>query len=256
MAHPEWLVKMPIAHRGLHGGLDNEYPENSIAAFRRAAKYGIPFELDVQLAGDGSLVVLHDANLARVTGEDLAVESVTRKTLQELRIGSSDERVPILYDVLEEINGEVPIVLDVRRWRPSFSTDLEHAVSDATRGYSGELAMQSFDPFSVFNLRRMTKGHPIGQISGSLKSAGRISGAIGRSMAANFITKPDYISYELESLPSRYVNFWHHKKKRPNITWTVTRESEEERAEYLADNYFFDSYWPRIYADKKVSTSG
>jgi len=244
---PQWLVTKPIAHRGLHGGLNQGHPENSMAAFKRAADYGIPFEMDVQLAGDGLLIISHDANLKRISGLNVTSENVDRKALQRLRIGSSGEPIPMLGSVLEEINGRVPIVIDVRRWRPSLSPDLERAIAKVINGYTGELALQSFDPFSVFNLRRMTNGYPIGQISGSLKSASRLQGAIGRTMITNYITGPDYISYELESLPSRYASYWRDKRMRPNITWTVTSEAEENRTAQLADNFFFDSYRPRAY---------
>lgn len=29
MAYPDWLVATPIAHRGLHDGINESYPENS-----------------------------------------------------------------------------------------------------------------------------------------------------------------------------------------------------------------------------------
>ena len=43
------------AHRGLHRR-DKSVPENSLAAFRRAAKEGYGIELDVQLSKDGQVV--------------------------------------------------------------------------------------------------------------------------------------------------------------------------------------------------------
>ena len=41
-----WLLMRPIAHRGLH---NNEYPENSLAAFWNAVKNDRPIELDVHI---------------------------------------------------------------------------------------------------------------------------------------------------------------------------------------------------------------
>ena len=44
------------AHRGLHN-LSEGVPENSMAAFRRAAEHGYGIELDVQLTRDGQVIV-------------------------------------------------------------------------------------------------------------------------------------------------------------------------------------------------------
>lgn len=43
-------------------------PENSLAAFRRAAEAGYGAELDVHLTRDGRLVVIHDGDLERMCG--------------------------------------------------------------------------------------------------------------------------------------------------------------------------------------------
>ena len=69
-----WLY----AHRGLHGG---SVPENSLAAFSRAAEAGYGIELDVQLTLDGRLVVHHDASLKRVCGADLRICDITFEEL-------------------------------------------------------------------------------------------------------------------------------------------------------------------------------
>ena len=53
-----------------HRGFSDEYPENTILAFEKAKEAGFDgIELDVQLSRDGELVVIHDEELKRVTGE-------------------------------------------------------------------------------------------------------------------------------------------------------------------------------------------
>lgn len=239
---PGWLTERPIAHRGL---FDDERPENTLAAFRHAVAKGIPVECDVQLARDGLLLVVHDRNLRRLAGADVSVPEVGPRQLAELRIGRTSERIPTLAEVLAEINGAVPVLLDVRRYGLPLSADLERLVARTISGYAGPLALQSFDPVSVTRFRGLARGHPVGQVSGSLPSVGRFASLLGRSMAANLFSRPDFISCELAALPSPYVSFW--RTGRPLLAWTVRSRQEEARAAELADNFIFDGYLPDVY---------
>lgn len=94
---------------------------------------------------------------------------------------------------------------------------LERSIADVIGAYTGQLAIQSFDSLSVFNLRRMMRDRPVGQIPGSLRSAGCIADAVVRSVIINFATTTDYVSYELGSLPSKYVDYWSGKRGLINI---------------------------------------
>ena len=70
-----WLV----AHRG-GAALA---PENTLPAFEQAARLGADaFELDVRLTADGEVVVFHDDDTARVTGQPGTIEG---RTLAEVR---------------------------------------------------------------------------------------------------------------------------------------------------------------------------
>ena len=60
------------AHRGgplatVHGELRPAYPENSLPAFRHAAKAGFVLEMDTRVTADGRAVIMHDASLNRTT---------------------------------------------------------------------------------------------------------------------------------------------------------------------------------------------
>lgn len=243
----DWLLSGPIAHRGL---FDTEagIPENSLAAFRRAADAGIPFELDVQIARDGTLVIAHDATLVRMTGVERRVADLDRDDVRRLRLraGGCDEPLPTLPQALEVVDGRVPVVVDVRRWGMDAGSRLERGVAAVVRGCSGPLAVQSFDPLAVHRLRRLLRDRPVGQISGALRSAGRAAAWVGRTMATNAVTAPDFIAYELEMLPSRYATFWR-RRGLPLIAWTAGSPEDEARAARLADNFFFDGYLPAAY---------
>jgi glycerophosphoryl diester phosphodiesterase len=68
-----WLATKPIAHRGLH---ETNKPENSIPAFKAAIEHGYPIELDIQLCADDIIVVFHDYNIERMTGQNRMMKDV------------------------------------------------------------------------------------------------------------------------------------------------------------------------------------
>jgi glycerophosphoryl diester phosphodiesterase len=75
-----WL----IAHRG--GA--RLAPENTLAAFDRAASLGVDaFELDVRLARDGEVVVFHDDETERLTGAAGTIEGRTSAEVRGLDAG-------------------------------------------------------------------------------------------------------------------------------------------------------------------------
>ena len=90
------------AHRGLFNN-DGDCPENSLAAFRRAKEHGYGVELDVRLTADRQVVVFHDDDLARVCSDPRRVDECTYEELQTLRLLNSDEKIPLLKDVLTEL---------------------------------------------------------------------------------------------------------------------------------------------------------
>jgi glycerophosphoryl diester phosphodiesterase len=93
-----------------HRGYARHAPENSLAAFRAAIEAGADIiELDVQMTSDGEVVVLHDEDLRRMTGDKRRISRVSLEELKQIpylprkEYGSevSRERVPALRDVIE-----------------------------------------------------------------------------------------------------------------------------------------------------------
>ena len=73
-----------FAHRGASG----EAPENTLAAFQRAATLGVVYmELDVHLSRDGQVVVIHDETLERTTNGHGLVKEHSLAELQGLDAG-------------------------------------------------------------------------------------------------------------------------------------------------------------------------
>ena len=111
--YESWLVKQPIAHRGLFG---DKIPENSIAAFKNAIKNKLPIELDVTCLADGTPVVFHDEKLARMTGKDGFISNCKYEDIQKLTLAGTKERIPTLQEALDLIDGKVPILVEIKNY--------------------------------------------------------------------------------------------------------------------------------------------
>ena len=87
-------MKYKLAHHYAHRGFHDKpaIPENSMAAFSRAAEHGFPVEFDVHLLSDGGLAVFHDEDLERETGVkgrmkrlDLSSATVSKEPMKRSR---------------------------------------------------------------------------------------------------------------------------------------------------------------------------
>ena len=128
-----------IAHRGYRA----KYPENTLTAFRAALDAGVDMiELDVLLSKDRKMVVIHDPALERTTNGKGPVGELRLAELKDLDAGSwfdpqfAGERVPTLEEVLDLVNGQVPVNIEIKRavYEPEAPPDaIEKQVVDLVR---------------------------------------------------------------------------------------------------------------------------
>ena len=75
-----------IAHRGAN----LLAPENTIEAFTAAVNLGFEYlETDVRASIDGVPFIMHDANLSRMTGENLDINSLTSDDIDSIKINGT-----------------------------------------------------------------------------------------------------------------------------------------------------------------------
>ena len=148
-----------------HRGARESAPENSLRAFELALAEGADgVELDVRLDRNGRVIVLHDAELSRVSKgtETRPAEALGAAELGAVDLGGG-ERVPLLVDVLRlfrERGARVNVELkrDVRR-----PAALLSGVEDAVRASEAppELVIfSSFRPGFVAALARRLPAFP------------------------------------------------------------------------------------------------
>ena len=228
-----FLLKTPIAHRGLH---DDKIPENSLAAFRAAIKKNHPIELDVHLIKSGEVIVFHDDRLRRMCGIDADVCNCTFTKIRELYLKDTEERIPLLTEALDLINGQVPVLIELKCDRPTGK--LEASVIDIMKNYNGKYALQSFSPFSLKYIRKHAPKIPRGQLSSDLRKQSFYAAPVNpmfKNLWFNPVAKPDFISYDIHELPNKRITNLR-KKGIPVLGWTVRTEEEREEALKSCDN--------------------
>lgn len=217
------------AHRGLHQ--KPSVPENSLAAFRRAAERGFGAELDVHLLADGGLAVIHDARLERTTGRPGMVEDLTLADLPDYRLEGTEEIIPTLQQVLEVFGGKTPLIIELKAERNNCAALCE-TVCRVLDGYPGVFCLESFDPRCIWWLRRHRPAVVRGQLADDFirEPAGLpwVLRVALTNLLQNALGRPDFVAYRYgarENLSNRLCRrLW----KVAGAGWTL--KSAEELA--------------------------
>lgn len=125
----------PPAHIIAHRGDSAHAPENSLAALDSAIAAGADrVECDVRIAGDGTLVVSHDADLSRIAGRSVLIDDTPAEELARTAAAAGASVLP-LATLFEAAHGRIPLMLDVKSLIPAV---IEKIAAD--------LAAAAFDP--------------------------------------------------------------------------------------------------------------
>ena len=226
---PDWLTEWEYAHRGLHG---DGAPENSLEGARRAIAAGMGVECDIQRSADGAAMIFHDWDLLRLTGTEGLIEGHTALEMRELRYLDSDEGPATLSDLLKLINGQVPLLVEIKSKR-GYDVELTcKIVAKELAGYSGASAVMSFDPRVARWFRRHASSIPHGLVMRE-DEIGYTQMAWQRRIAFA-IARPQFLAYHIEALPNRWVAGLRDKGL-PILTWTVNSPETRARALGQAD---------------------
>ncbi len=247
-----FIIKNFIAHKGLY---DHQSPENSMSAFKKAIDNNYIIECDVRLISDGTVVVFHDEQLSRMTNRDGYVKNLTKETLVDYKLLDSDESIPTLEQVLELVDGKVGILIDLKDTQIRVG-QLEKAVCKLIRHYKGDVAVQSFNPLSLEWFAKHLPNVLRGQIScffkgREYKGVSFIRKCLLKRMKFNKRSKPNFISYDINDLPNRFVKKY---KGLPLIGWTVTSQEQYRKAFSDVDNIIFEGFVPKVVPMKLDTT--
>lgn len=230
-----WLINTPIAHRGLH---NDDIPENSMAAYFNAAQKGYAIETDIRFTNDGEIVTFHDDTLIRMTGKEGNVIDYTYEELKELNLGNSQEKIPLFKDFLRELEGKTPLLIEIKD-QPE-RKDLTEKALELLKDFKGEYALQSFNPFYVRKVKKLSPDTVVGQLAAKKAVDSRLKNFILRHFIMNIGAKPDFISFCVDDLPYSPAK----KKNCRLICWTVRSLEDKAHAEKYAENYIFENLLP------------
>ena len=239
--YESWIVKSPIAHRGLFG---DKIPENSIPAFKNAIKNKLPIELDATCLVDGVVVVFHDEKLARMTGKDGFISNCKYSDISKLTLGQSKEKIPTLKDALDVIDGKVPVLIKIKNFGKIGG--VEKAVWKILQEYRGEYAISSYNPYTLEWFKKNAPKIKRCQLA-SFFTNKEITGVkkfyLKRLLLNKKISEPNFIAYNAEDLPNKYIKKY--MGVIPVLAYGVNNEGDETRLENFVDNIIFSGFIPK-----------
>ena len=249
-AQLEPFMKQPIAHRGYFDN-DSAAPENSLAAFQRAIDHGYAIELDTQLSADGTVVVLHDKSLLRSSGVDRNVQDMTDAELASCTLFNSSEKVPTFAEALKLINGQVPLLVEIKGEAGDDVAAISKATAEALDKYDGIYVVQSFNPFALQWFKENRPDVPRGLLSKDFIADGEGQSVVNRaaltSMLTNVAARPNFISYELKSDGQLTFEAMQQLSDLPCFAWTLKSQEELDKAKAAGfDGFIFDSFEAKL----------
>lgn len=227
------------AHRGLFDN-DTDAPENSLRAFQKAVEAGYGIEFDVQLSKDDVPIVFHDATLKRMCGVEGQVWEFTMEELQKMKLGNSKETIPTLRQVLQIVDGKVPLIIEYKMDR--VDTKVCELGNEILKDYEGVYCMESFHPLAVRWYRNNRPDVVRGQLSQNYRKQGRKQLAlwIMTWLFSNVITRPDFIAYKHQHA-SDLSRTLCKMMGAMSVAYTIKSEEQYETAKKHFDLFIFDS---------------
>lgn len=219
---------MFIAHRGLHNEV---YPENSMGSFMNAVEKGFAFETDIWLTTDNKLVAFHDNDMTRMCGVGGCPSELSSKEVVSRTLAGTDEHVPLFSDVLDNVGGRVPILIEIKRSNNVFK--VAPALCDLLENYDGPVMVQSFSPVPINWFRKNAPEYKRGMLY-----------AVDHAHLASLInakTDPDFVAIDSRFTPEEAERII---GDREVFTWTI--RSREELSKFMdRDAAIFENFNPR-----------
>ena len=236
----------PIAHRGLHDAA-KAVIENTGPAFAAAMARDLGIECDLRPAADGTPMVFHDLPLGRLVDARGKISDFKPADLARLTYKIADTRIMTFADLLDQVDGRVPILAEVKsEWEPP-DADFLKAIAKQAKRYKGPLALMSFDPAIMASLKPLVPKVPRGIVSGLYKGDGWWLDTLDPERAFRLShliesgpVEPDFFAYHVKALPTPVTRFLREGLGLPLFAWTVRTPADLATAAKWADAPIFE----------------
>ena len=239
-----FITARPIAHRGLHD-VSRGIVENTASAFAGAIAKGYAIECDLQLTRDGEAVVFHDDHLERLTEGRGMVKDLTVAEMRGLAIRRSQDRVQTLGELLAQVKGQVPLIIEIKsHW--DGDQRLARRALEVLESYRGPHCLMSFDPDVVEAVRRISPDTIRGIVAERAFDSYYDALPFRTQMELRCFshvsrTRPDFVSFSFDELPWAPVSALR-AAGMPVISWTIRSPGEAWTALRHSDQVTFEGF--------------
>ncbi|MFT6169295.1 MAG: glycerophosphoryl diester phosphodiesterase [Celeribacter sp.] len=247
---PDIFLKAPIAHRALHDETQGR-AENNLAAIEAAIENGFGIEIDIQQSQDGKAMVFHDYHLDRLTEGTGPFAQHTAAELGRLRFRSGEIGVPTLAEVLMHVAGRAPLLIEIKDQDGIMGPNvgvLEREVARVLMGYTGPVAVMSFNPHAMAVMAEAAPQIPRGLTTCDYTP--QDWPLLKETTRAYLREIPDYerigasfVSHQWTDLASERIAELKNAGARV-LCWTIRTAAEAVDATRHAENITFEGYIP------------
>jgi hypothetical protein len=181
-----------------------------------------------------------------VGGVDIMVSDLTFEELADIKLFDSNEGIPTLHDVLSEIDGRVPIIVELKQ-DTGGDTTICDVVAPILDSYKGYYMVESFNPVLMIWYKKNRPSVIRGQLSTNHMKEGKKGLLLNLSLQYllfNFMVKPDFIAYNhiygnnLSLILNRSLFGI------TTVAYTLKSQRDLERNRTRFDILIFDSFTP------------
>ena len=225
-----------IAHRGLHK--NKIIPENSMLAFKAAIEKNYAIEFDINITKDNQIVVFHDDDLNRLCNKKENIEDVSYDFLKDLNLYESNEKIPLLKELLDQVAGKIPLIIEIKKHKNIGL--LENILLEMLKEYKGEYFICSFEKDILLWLEKNKPKEIRGLIFESLPIKFKKYEKIA-FLYKYFKSKADFISLEDKLIDSSIYDFCK-KKELDIVVWTIKDKKSFQNIDKKVSAVIFENF--------------